>query len=89
MHDRKTGVTLVDTGERDEYGMEPADNLFSSPEKTEKPDGAANGHRSSPSEDEQDMDIDEGNLRRARTYLLLPLTCPPQSRPWDRPPWLG
>ncbi|KAK8094416.1 cupin domain-containing protein [Apiospora hydei] len=30
---RKTGVTLVDTGERDEYGMEPVDNLFSSPDK--------------------------------------------------------
>ncbi|KAF1990687.1 hypothetical protein K402DRAFT_389615 [Aulographum hederae CBS 113979] len=31
---RKTGLTVKDTGVRDEYGMEPLDNLFSSPEKS-------------------------------------------------------
>ncbi|KAJ4271622.1 mitotic fidelity of chromosome transmission- protein [Fusarium torreyae] len=30
---RKTGVELLDTGERDEYGMQPLDDLLSSPEK--------------------------------------------------------
>lgn len=33
---RKTGITLKDTGVRDEHGMEPLDALFSSPRK---PDG--------------------------------------------------
>lgn len=83
-------MTLVDTGERDEYGMEPADNLFSSPEKTEKPNGAANGRHGSPSEDEQDMEIDDGKLRRRRNVCrVLPLTRLPQSLPWAQPPWLG
>lgn len=31
---RKTGLTVPDTGIRDEMGMEPIDDLFSSPEKT-------------------------------------------------------
>lgn len=35
---RKTGITLKDTGERDEYGMEPMAGIFSSPVK--ESDGA-------------------------------------------------
>lgn len=31
---RKTGITLNDTGRRDEYGMEPISGIFSSPEKS-------------------------------------------------------
>ncbi|KAF2145897.1 uncharacterized protein K452DRAFT_340399 [Aplosporella prunicola CBS 121167] len=31
---RKTGITLKDTGIRDEHGMEPIDGIFSSPEKS-------------------------------------------------------
>ncbi|KAL1633889.1 mitotic fidelity of chromosome transmission-related protein [Diplodia intermedia] len=31
---RKTGITLKDTGVRDEHGMEPIDGIFSSPEKS-------------------------------------------------------
>ncbi|KAK8039100.1 hypothetical protein PG993_007511 [Apiospora rasikravindrae] len=54
---RKTGVTLVDTGERDEYGMEPVDNLFSSPDKGTN--GAANGQYEEQSDEEQDMEIDD------------------------------
>lgn len=66
---------MADTGERDEYGMEPADKLFSSEAE---------------SEDEQDMDIDEGMAQLDRSYLcfrilglanafqLLPLA----PRPW-------
>ena len=30
---RKTGITLRDTGVRDEHGLEPIDGIFSSPEK--------------------------------------------------------
>ncbi|KAK8086886.1 cupin [Apiospora phragmitis] len=60
---RKTGVTLVDTGERDEYGMEPVDNLFSSPDKGDGPakrsNGAANGQYEDQSDEEQDMEIDD------------------------------
>jgi centromere protein C len=33
---RKTGLTLADTGIRDENGLEPMDHLFSSPEKSTK-----------------------------------------------------
>jgi hypothetical protein len=47
---RKTGVSVKDSGKRDEYGMEPLDNFFSS----------------SGSEDEQDMDIDEGMRNSSR-----------------------
>jgi centromere protein C len=32
---RKTGVTVPDSGVRDEHGMEPLDNLFSSPSKSD------------------------------------------------------
>lgn len=34
---RKTGVTLPDTGARDEHGLQPLDGLFSSPRKAETP----------------------------------------------------
>ncbi|KAK3344469.1 Mif2/CENP-C like-domain-containing protein [Lasiosphaeria hispida] len=46
---RKTGITLKDTGIRDEYGMEPLDALFSSPHK---PDTDA-------TESEEDEESDE------------------------------
>ena len=32
---RKTGVTVPDSGVRDEHGMEPLENLFSSPGKSD------------------------------------------------------
>ncbi|KAG7285594.1 hypothetical protein NEMBOFW57_010223 [Staphylotrichum longicolle] len=38
---RKTGVTVPDTGVRDEHGMEPIENLFSSPGKSDPDDGEA------------------------------------------------
>ncbi|KAI0137421.1 cupin domain-containing protein [Xylariales sp. AK1849] len=69
---RKTGVTLEDTGVRDEYGMEPVDALFSSPEK------GANARTQIVSEDEQDMDIDEASspgpatVSRMRNRLSIP-----------------
>lgn len=33
MQARKTGITLKDSGVRDEHGLEPIDGIFSSPEK--------------------------------------------------------
>lgn len=35
---RKTGVTVPDSGVRDEHGMEPIENLFSSPGKSDHED---------------------------------------------------
>lgn len=55
---RKTGVTLPDNGERDEYGFEDP-NIFSSPDKGAN---GTNGYdRETPEDsDEQDMDLDDG-----------------------------
>jgi hypothetical protein len=57
---RKTGLTVPDSGVRDEYGLEPMDDLFSSPEKP------SSGKRSSlrmtmhaTMSDEEDMDVAE------------------------------
>lgn len=53
---RKTGVFLKDTGARDEHGMQPMDDIFSSPEKDSQ-----NGVDDDDDEesDEEPMDIDE------------------------------
>lgn len=53
---RKTGVFLKDTGARDEHGMQPLDDIFSSPEKDSQ-----NGVEDDEDEesDEEPMDIDE------------------------------
>lgn len=53
---RKTGVVLKDSGARDEHGMQPLDDMFSSPEK-ESRNGADELDDDS---DEEPMDIDEG-----------------------------
>ena len=52
---RKTGITVKDTGVRDEDGLELVDGLFSSPEKsTRKPNGVTNNTTISY---EEDMDL--------------------------------
>ncbi|POS78448.1 cupin domain-containing protein [Diaporthe helianthi] len=53
---RKTGIFLKDTGARDEHGMQPPDDIFSSPEKDSQ-----NGAEDDEDEesDEEPMDIDE------------------------------
>jgi centromere protein C len=62
---RKTGVTLKDTGIRDEHGFEPMSGIFSSPEKSPvKRNGAANGTF----EESTEMDI-EG------MFLILKIIC--------------
>ncbi|KAK6083600.1 cupin [Seiridium cupressi] len=60
---RKTGVMLKDTGERDEYGMEPVSNIFSSsPQRGSARKSNGNGpDATSTSDAEQDMDIDEAS----------------------------
>ncbi|KAL2265140.1 hypothetical protein VTJ83DRAFT_6240 [Remersonia thermophila] len=45
---RKTGVTVPDSGLRDEHGMEPLDNLFSSPSKSEQ-------------DEHEDVSVEEGS----------------------------
>lgn len=54
---RKTGVTLKDTGIRDEYGMQPIDDIFSSPEK--------GGNDSDDGEADMDLTTGKNNHMRA------------------------
>ncbi|KAI0025828.1 Mif2/CENP-C like-domain-containing protein [Xylariomycetidae sp. FL0641] len=63
---RKTGLTLPVSNRRDEHGFEEIDDMFSSPEK-----GGAD------SEDEQDMEIDDGSEMGPATTRRLQR----QSRP--------
>lgn len=53
---RKTGITLPDTGIRDENGLEPMDHLFSSPQKgsASKSSTKLNGANATLSSDEMD-----------------------------------
>ncbi|KAL1903396.1 mitotic fidelity of chromosome transmission-related protein [Sporothrix stenoceras] len=55
---RKTGVTLRDTGVRDEHGMEPIDNIFSSPTKGNSDDDDAEEEEDD--EDGEEEDEEEG-----------------------------
>ena len=62
--DRKTGITLQDTGVRDEHGLEPIDGIFSSPQKSpEKRNGV--GHNTT-ADEEEDMDIGDSELATER-----------------------
>ncbi|KAI5926085.1 Mif2/CENP-C like-domain-containing protein [Camillea tinctor] len=58
---RKTGLTLPDTGRRDEHGFEEMDGLFSSPEKELPNPVNRHGAASEEDEDEEDMEIDDGD----------------------------
>lgn len=55
--------------------MEPADNLFSSPEKENGGKAAANGHEESESDNEQDMEIDEGMRADRRGITSIEAWC--------------
>ncbi|CAL3967032.1 unnamed protein product [Diplocarpon coronariae] len=86
---RKTGITLPDTGIRDENGMEPMDHLFSSPEKpTAVPARKVNGARknaNSTISSEADMDVGDSTIpepndvlnERSRATSRLP---PPRAK---------
>ncbi|RGP77318.1 hypothetical protein FLONG3_4553 [Fusarium longipes] len=58
---RKTGVELKDTGNRDEHGMQPLDDLLSSPDReTASPPGFENDDEDNEDDDQgsEDMDIE-------------------------------
>ena len=81
--DSKTGVTLKDSGVRDEHGMEPLDSLFSSPEKTNTKGKAVEYEE----EDEEDDESSDGGMEMDIDYSMLnpahdPSSCrhPPKSR---------
>jgi len=69
---RKTGITLKDSGIRDEHGMEPLDALFSSPSK---PDRTGGGMHDDGDEDEYESD-DDGS---GEPMDLTTSTAPPQA----------
>ncbi|KAK0122260.1 hypothetical protein ONS95_010510 [Cadophora gregata] len=82
---RKTGLTVPDTGVRDENGLEPMDHLFSSPEKPKEASARrVNGNRKNADKtisSEADMDVDESTVpdpadiltERKRAAARLPL----------------
>ncbi|KAF2792147.1 hypothetical protein K505DRAFT_326353 [Melanomma pulvis-pyrius CBS 109.77] len=80
---RKTGITLKDTGRRDEHGMEPISGIFSSPEKS--PPKRSARKTGGTVTDSESMDLQESPipdlttsthiLRNTRTTLP-----PPRSR---------
>ncbi|KAI0974874.1 Mif2/CENP-C like-domain-containing protein [Xylaria arbuscula] len=92
---RKTGITIPDNGRRDEHGFEELDNLFSSPDRELQ--HVTNGRNQTMSEDEQDMEIDDGSelgpattrklqqgrvsLPRARSPIKTNLKSPARQNP--------
>ncbi|KAH9893719.1 Mif2/CENP-C like-domain-containing protein [Xylariomycetidae sp. FL2044] len=66
---RKTGLVIPETEERDEDGFEKLEDFFNSPEKEDS--GAAQGHDRNDSDDEQDMEIDDGSEMGPATALKL------------------
>ncbi|KAF7543366.1 hypothetical protein G7Z17_g10799 [Cylindrodendrum hubeiense] len=76
---RKTGLVLRDTGERDEYGMQPLEDLLSSPEKSP----AANGRDTSSDGSDlgsDDMEIEDSAGPGPRTLLKGRQLLIPRSR---------
>jgi hypothetical protein len=61
---RRTGVTLKDTGVRDEHGLEPIEGIFSSPARSpEKSPTKSNGAaRNSTITTEEEMEIGNSTL---------------------------
>lgn len=61
--DRKTGVMLPDSGVRDEHGMEPIENLFSSPKK--------------PDDEDEEEESDDGDSGEAPMELTTSMFVAP------------
>ncbi|KAH8820528.1 cupin domain-containing protein [Xylogone sp. PMI_703] len=86
---RKTGITIPDSGIRDEHGLEPMEHLFSSPEK-EVPQSTArmaNGMMRNPNatiSSEEDMDIGNSSIPEPTTVLTerrrASIRFPPKSK---------
>ncbi|KAL1844857.1 hypothetical protein VTK73DRAFT_1658 [Phialemonium thermophilum] len=71
---RKTGVTLPDTGARDEHGMMPLEDLFSSPEKTAQAglnNGAGRGSGDENDDDSSGQDMDIENTTAPDPAVLM------------------
>ncbi|CAG8984192.1 hypothetical protein HYALB_00004175 [Hymenoscyphus albidus] len=69
---RKTGLTLPDTGIRDENGLEPMDGLFSSPEKSVKGKGkgkASNGYPNRTISSDEEMDMGSSTIPEPEDVL--------------------
>lgn len=56
LESRKTGVVLPDGGQRDEHGMQPLDDIFSSPRKS-RGSSSARSDRTRDETGSEDMDI--------------------------------
>ena len=67
---RKTGITLKDTGQRDEHGLEPIDGIFSSPEKSPLKRNGVN-HNTTIAEEES-MDTGESET----SICMIPVSRP-------------
>ena len=63
---RKTGITLKDTGVRDEYGMEPMAGIFSSPVKEASP---GKGRGSDGTMSSEAMAVQDSECLRMRVSL--------------------
>ncbi|KAH6620624.1 kinetochore CENP-C fungal-like protein [Chaetomium sp. MPI-SDFR-AT-0129] len=57
---RKTGVTVPDSGVRDEHGMEPIENLFSSPGKSDQEENQENSDDYGSGEEAMDITTTSG-----------------------------
>ncbi|KAF4636531.1 hypothetical protein G7Y89_g1557 [Cudoniella acicularis] len=76
---RKTGLTLPDTGIRDENGLEPMDGLFSSPAKT---NGKSMRNSNTTLSSEEDMEMVESTIPEPEEVLQgrANIRLPPKSR---------
>jgi centromere protein C len=69
----KTGLTIPDSGIRDEHGMEPLEAVFSSPEK---PKPAKSAHVDEEEEVDESDDNDTGEAMDITTSMTsLPAFC--------------
>ncbi|KAH8593249.1 Mif2/CENP-C like-domain-containing protein [Bisporella sp. PMI_857] len=78
---RKTGLTLPDTGLRDENGLEPLDGLFSSPEKPAR-SKSVNGHGRNRDADLSSDDMDIGEIPEPNEVInaRASIRRPPRSK---------
>lgn len=95
---RKTGVTLRDTGARDEHGMQPLEDIFSSPEKTARitTHDATDDYSDDSSGQEMDIENSMGpciaialslSVRVIQLTSSLPSSHCPRSRCAHAEPW--
>lgn len=59
---RKTGITVKDTGARDEDGLELVDGLFSSPEKSSRRTNGVSNNNNTTLSSEEDMELVDSTL---------------------------